>query len=115
MLLSPHPPEAPALSTIRLKQPHNFSRERARQCFGSFGEMMGKYGVKLDWNGDRATIKGFGVSGDVSVMDDCVEVVLKLGMIAKAAGVDPKRLEASITRRLAAAFAPDEGEHDGAS
>ena len=96
------------MSTIRVKQPHNYGRERARACFGSFEEMMGKYGVKLDWNGDNATIKGFGVSGDVSVKDDCVEVVIKLGMMAKAAGVDPKRLEGSITRRLVAAFTEEE-------
>ena len=96
--------EGLSLSTIRVKQSHNFDRARARECFSSFEEMMGKYGVKLEWSGDKAAIKGFGVSGDVQVQDDCVLVVLKLGMMAKAAGVDPKRLEGSITRRLEAAF-----------
>ena len=33
-----------------------------------------------------------------------VTVSLKLGVLAKAAGADPKRLEASITKRLKAAF-----------
>jgi len=97
------------MSTIEVKQDHQLPRDEARACLGSLEEMMGKYGVKLDWDGDNAEIKGFGVSGDVNVLDDCVEVVLKLSMMAKAAGVDPERLEGSITRRLAAAFGPDDG------
>lgn len=96
------------MSTIEVKQDHQLPRDEARACLGSLEEMMGKYGVLLDWDGDNAEIKGFGVSGEVNVLDDCVEVVLKLSMIAKAAGVDPERLEGSITRRLAAAFGPDD-------
>jgi putative polyhydroxyalkanoate system protein len=98
------------MSTITVNQAHEFSRARARECLGSLEEMMGKYGATLDWEGDEATIKGFGVSGGVTVMDDCVEVVLILGMMAKAAGVDPERLEGSITRRLATAFGPEDDE-----
>ena len=64
----------------------------------------GKFRVRLAWEGDNAVIKGIGVSGDVRVMDDHVELVLKLGLAARAAGVDPKRLEKAITRRLAEAF-----------
>ena len=92
------------MSTIRVKQTHSFDRDEARNRFASFEEMMGKYGAKLDWNGYTAAIKGIGVSGDVHVLTDAVEIVLKLGMMAKAAGVDPVRLEGSITRRLEAAF-----------
>ena len=98
------------MSTIQVNQAHTLDRADARDRLGSLEEMMDKYGVKLDWDGDNADIKGFGVSGSVSVMDDAVEVVLTLSMMAKAAGVDPERLEGSITRRLVAAFAPETSE-----
>ena len=93
------------MSTIRVVQPHQQDRQQAKQSFGSFEEMMGKYGVKLKWKGDKASIKGLGVSGDVDVSDQAITVTLKLGMMAKAAGVDATRLEASIRKRLTAAFA----------
>ena len=94
------------MSTIKIRQPHEFDHHKAKECLGSFADMMAKYGVSLDWTGDRATIKGIGVSGEVSIHDTFVEVIVKLGMLAKAAGVDPTRLEGSITRRLNAAFTP---------
>ena len=96
------------MSKIEVSQSHTMSRQQARDNLISLEEMMGKYGVSLDWKGDCAAIKGFGVSGDVNVQDDCVEVVLKLGMVAKAAGVDPDRLKGSIAKRLAAAFSEDQ-------
>lgn len=95
------------MSTIRVVQPHQKDSQSAKQSFGSFEEMMGKYGVKLKWSGNKAAIKGLGVSGDVAISDQAVTVTLKLGMMAKAAGVDATRLEASIRKRLNAAFATE--------
>jgi putative polyhydroxyalkanoate system protein len=92
------------MAGIRVRQAHTFSKPEARARFSSFEEMMGKVGVTLKWRGDSARVKGVGVSGDVEVFERHVEVRLKLGMLAKAAGVDPVRLERSITRRLAEAF-----------
>jgi len=69
-----------------------------------FEEMMGKFGVTLAWSGDTAQIKGMGVSGTVTVDDTQVEISLKLGMMAKAAGVDPARLQRTIARRMAETF-----------
>jgi len=92
------------MSTIRVVQPHQQDSQTAKQSFGSFEEMMGKYGVKLKWSGAKAAIKGLGVSGDVVISDQAVTVTIKLGMMAKAAGVDATRLEASIRKRLKAAF-----------
>ena len=66
--------------------------------------MMGKYGVRAIWSGDKATLKGIGVSGGIEVSSSNVKVIVKLGMMAKAAGVDPARLEKSITKRLKAVF-----------
>ena len=95
------------MSKIEVNQSHTLSREEARENLVSLEEMMGKYGVSLDWKGDCAAIKGFGVSGDVSIQDECVEIVVKLGMVAKAAGVDPDRLKGSIVKRLATAFSEE--------
>ena len=97
------------MSKIKVSQGHTLSRDEARQRLGSFEETLQKYGAKLDWNGDRAEVKGIGVSGDVTVRDENVEISLKLGLIAKAAGVDPVRLQASIEKRLKAAM-EDEAE-----
>ncbi len=96
------------MSKIEVNQSHTVSRKQARANLDTLEEMMGKYGVSLDWKEDCAVIKGFGVSGDINVLDDCVEVVVKLGMMAKAAGVDPDRLKGSITKRLAAAFSDED-------
>ncbi len=92
------------MSTVKVTQPHSLSTAEAKGKLGSFEEMLGKYGVKLAWAGDRAEIKGVGVSGDVKVSADAVQVAVKLGMMAKAVGVDPAKLEKSIEKRLLAAL-----------
>lgn len=92
------------MSTIKVSHPHTLSRADARSKLGVFEQMLGKYGVKLAWSGDKAKIKGTGVSGEVVVEDKAVQVVLKLGMLAKAVGVDGERLRGSITKRLTSAF-----------
>jgi putative polyhydroxyalkanoate system protein len=70
----------------------------------SFESMVARYGVKADWSGNKANLKGTGVSGDIAVSDTAVTVTLKLGMLARMAGVDPERLQQSIEKRLSAAF-----------
>ena len=86
--------------SIKVSQPHSFTVAEAKTKLGSFEEMLGKYGVKLAWKGDRADIKGIGVSGGVAVTDSEVEVTVKLGMMAKAAGVNEGKLTKSIEKRL---------------
>jgi len=95
------------MSTIHVSHPHGSNRSDARAKLLSFEEMMGKFGVVLEWSGDTAQIKGMGVSGHVSVDDELVEITLKLGMMAKAAGVNPARLERTIARRMGETFGPD--------
>jgi putative polyhydroxyalkanoate system protein len=92
------------MSKIRVVQAHAVNLDEARERLGDFEQAMGKYGVSLAWSGARAKIKGVGVSGEVVVTDDQVRVELKLGLIAKAAGVDAGRLQGSIEKRLTAAF-----------
>jgi putative polyhydroxyalkanoate system protein len=92
------------MSKVSVRQSHSVSRSEAKERLASFSEMLTKYGVKLVWSGDKAAVKGMGVSGGVAVDDSAVQVDIKLGMMAKAVGVDPKRLQGSISRRLSEAF-----------
>jgi F420-0:gamma-glutamyl ligase len=59
----------------------------------------------VEWWGNQATISGVGASGRIDVQAKKVVVEVKLGILAKAAGVDAKRLEESIRRRLTEALA----------
>jgi putative polyhydroxyalkanoate system protein len=93
------------MSTIRVEQPHTKSIEEAKQAVEAFGDdMKARYGLKLEWAGTQAKLKGTGASGDVSVKADAVVVQVKLGMLAKAAGIKADKVEASIKKRLAAAL-----------
>ena len=94
------------MSSITVTHPHGTDRSTARSSMAPFEEMMGKFGVTLIWSGDSAQIKGLGVSGTVTVDDTQVVISLKLGMMAKAAGVDPARLQRTIARRMAETFDP---------
>ena len=69
--------------------------------------MIGKYGVTAVWSGNQATLKGTGVGGSITVAPRSVDVLVKLGLMARAVGVDAVRLEASIRKRLKAAFEGD--------
>lgn len=88
------------MSKVHVRKTHALDREQARGRLQGLSDDLSKYGVKLTWKGDKATIKGVGVSGDVQVADDAVDVTLKLGMLAKAAGVKPDRLQSTIGHRL---------------
>ncbi|MCB9679984.1 MAG: polyhydroxyalkanoic acid system family protein [Alphaproteobacteria bacterium] len=92
------------MSSVRVRQPHTLSKSAAKDKLAGFEEMLKKYRVSLAWSGDKAAIKGIGVSGDVAVGDSAVDVEVKLGMLAKAAGIDAGRLQDSIAKRLKAAF-----------
>lgn len=95
------------MSEIKVSQPHNVSPDEARRKVQEFEQMVQKYGVTSSWSGNQATLKGTGVSGSISIAPRSVDVVVKLGMMAKAFGVDAAKLETSIRKRLKAAF---EGE-----
>jgi putative polyhydroxyalkanoate system protein len=95
------------MSEVRVSQPHNVSVDEARQKVQGFETMVQKYGVTSSWSGNKADLKGTGVSGSITIQPRSVDVVVKLGMMARAFGVDPVKLEASIKKRLKEAF---EGE-----
>ena len=88
------------MSTISITEQHNLGQEVAKDKIGVFEEMVQKFGVKVIWSGFRAEIKGMGISGDIDVQADSIALKLKLGMMAKAAGVKADKLEGSIKRRI---------------
>ena len=92
------------MASIRIEQPHALPLDDVRTRLADFEANLAKVGARLDWAGPKAVIKGIGVSGDVIWRPDAVVVDLKLGFMAKAAGVDPARLEGAIRKRLAAAL-----------
>lgn len=92
------------MSTIKVSQSHSLSKDDAKTRMAVFEEQLSKYGVKLDWSGFKAKIKGTGVSGGAEILDDLVSITIKLGFLAKAAGVDAGKLEASVRKRLTAAL-----------
>ncbi|MGB5366314.1 MAG: polyhydroxyalkanoic acid system family protein [Polyangiales bacterium] len=92
------------MADVRITQSHTVNLDDAKQKLGGFEDMMKKYGVSAKWSGSHADLKGTGVKGAIDITDSDVRVELKLGMLAKAAGIDPDRLSKSIGRRLKEAF-----------
>ncbi len=93
------------MATVRVKRSHGLGAERARASLDGFSADLAKRGAKLRWNGHRADISGPGVSGHVQVGETDVEVLVELGLLARAAGVKADKLEVSIAKRLEAALA----------
>ena len=96
-------PEEKYMSTIKVVESHQKSSGEIKTGLSQFEEMFSKYGVKLAWSGDQATLSG-PVSGSITIGSDELSVTIKLGMMAKMVGIDPQRLEASIRKRLRAAL-----------
>jgi putative polyhydroxyalkanoate system protein len=92
------------LSTVTVTQAHALGVDAAKKALQQFESDIAKYNMKLVWSGSGAEIKGTGASGDVRVTASSVTVSVKLGMLAKVAGVDPQKLEQSIAKRLKAAL-----------
>lgn len=92
------------MSQVSVRREHQLGIEGAKAALGAFADDLAKRGAKLEWSGPRAAVKGPGVSGDITVSESAVEVQIKLGMLARAAGIKADKLQASIEKRLAAAL-----------
>ena len=92
------------MSTVVVKESHNLPADEAKARLSSFEEEIAKYGMKAHWSGHNAELKGTGASGSVAVTTSDVTITVKLGMVAKLAGVKPDKLEASLQKRLKAAL-----------
>lgn len=92
------------MSDVNVVEPHNTNPKDAISKVAAFEDMLKKYAVKAKWAGQKAELKGPGVSGSILVDDTNVTVHVKLGMLARAAGIDADKLSGSIRKRLRAAF-----------
>ncbi len=93
------------MASVKVQQAHTVGTTGAKAKLAAFESDLAKYKARLDWSGNTAQIKGIGVSGQVQVTDTNVSVNLELGMLARAAGIDAGKLQSSIAKRLAGAFA----------
>ena len=91
------------MSTIKVVESHQKSVAQVKSGLSQFEEMFKKYGVKLAWNGAKASLNG-PVSGSIVIDSANIAVEIKLGMLAKMAGIDSSKLENSIRKRLKVAL-----------
>ena len=92
------------MSKVVVRESHSKSAADVKAGISTFEEMLAKYMVKVEWSGYTAKLSG-PVSGAIQITDEYVEVNLKLGMMAKMAGIDPVKLESSIRKRLRSGLA----------
>jgi putative polyhydroxyalkanoate system protein len=98
------------VSTVEVEQAHSLSIEEAKNALSFFENYVAKYGTKILWSGHNAELKGPGVSGRIVLTESMAKVSIKLGMLAKAAGVKPDLLQESIRKRMAKALVPEASE-----
>lgn len=97
------------MSEIRVTQKHNATPEVARQKIAAFETMLrDKYKMSVTWKGNHADLKGPAAKGAIDIDASDVRIEVSLGLLARAV-IDPKRAEASIRKRLTAAFEPAQG------
>ena len=92
------------MATISIERNHTLPLDQARAAIEKFEGDLKRYGLKTEWNGNVAQLKGTGASGEIRIDQSKVKVEIKLGLLAKAAGIDPTRVQASIEKRLDAAL-----------
>ncbi len=96
------------MAEVRVVEEHNTDPDTAITRIADFEDMLKKFRVTPVWKGKHAKLKGTGVSGSIDIDATAVTVVVKLGMLARAAGIDPVRLEGSIRKRLRKVFGNEE-------
>ena len=90
---------------IRIVEPHQLGVEEAKQRLGGFQQLLSQYRVRLDWHGNQGKLGGVpGVGGQVEVRPSEVEVFVTLSRMVTMMGLDPKKLEATIKRKLGEAL-----------
>jgi len=92
------------MATISIERSHTLSLDQARAAIGKFEGDLQRFGLKAEWKGNVAQLKGTGASGEIRIDQSRVTIEIKLGLLAKAAGIDATRVQASIEKRLDAAL-----------
>jgi putative polyhydroxyalkanoate system protein len=92
------------MADILVVEKHSLAPEEAKRRVQSFEDQLEKWRLKAHWSGLNAELKGTGASGAITVGPSEVRVEIKLGFLAKAAGIDKDRAQASIQKRLRGAL-----------
>jgi putative polyhydroxyalkanoate system protein len=75
------------MADIKIERNHSLGKAEAKKrVLDLETKLKEKYGVKLDWRGDKADVKGTGVSGSLDVGEARVALELKLGLLLKPMG-----------------------------
>lgn len=96
------------MADVNVVETHALSKDEAKARVVKFEDQLAKYHMKAKWNGNEAELKGTGASGSIVVTDKDVKVNVKLGMLARAAGIDAARVESAVKKRLRAALDGEE-------
>lgn len=90
------------MSEIRIERCHQLGRAEAQRRVTEIEpKLRERFGVRLEWDGDQAQLKGSGVSGSVAVSDAQLAIDIKLGLLLRPmAGKIRESLERQIDRAL---------------
>ncbi len=90
------------MSEIKIERAHGLGQSEAQRRVTELEpKLKDKYGVKLDWKGSQAQVKGTGVSGTLNVHNDKVAIDIKLGLLLRPmAGKIREALERQIDKAL---------------
>ncbi len=73
------------MATVKISQAHTLPVEEAKKRLSeSFATYTSKFGVKLNWEGDKLLLKGSGFEGVANVSGSSVDVEVKLGLMVSA-------------------------------
>jgi len=91
------------MGSIQIKKNHHLGRTEAHRRVEKLEpELEKKYGVHLDWHGDRADVRASKLSGELVVDDSQLLVSLKFGLaLVPLQGKIRSALDQQLTRALA--------------
>lgn len=103
-------PELP-LPDIRILERHALPIPTLESRLASFSELLGKYGIRLDWQpagpSRRAPLRGVpGIGGHIEIRPSEIEILVQISRMITMMGLDPTRLESTIRRHLGDALRP---------
>jgi len=91
------------MSVIRVTRTHNFGIESARAEVERIAQRVQEdYGADYCWNGDTLEFSRSGVSGQIKVTDDSLDLTIRLGLLLTAIkGQVEEKIVAKIDQHLA--------------
>ena len=88
---------------MRIRRSHNLGREEARNRADRIAaDLKQQFSMRSAWRGDALEVSGNGVSGQLLVAEDSIELVVRLGFALKLMeGPIRSAIEATIDEELA--------------